>query len=262
VTSRAGSATGADGRSGTGDVVSADWNAPPHVHAFCTTRAGGVSRPPFDTMNLGLHVGDEPAAVAENRRRLMALNGLPTLPDWLRQVHGTRIVPADGIDDSVPADGCWTDAPGRCIAVMTADCLPVVLCDATGSRVAVVHAGWRGLAAGALQAALEVFATGQALHAWLGPAIGADAFEVGAEVRDTFVRRRAGHAAAFRPTAVAGKYLCDLYALARDELSVHRRISVSGGEHCTYSERGRFHSHRRDGKASGRMATVAWLAAR
>ena len=262
MTNGAGSSTGADGRIGTSGVVPADWNAPSHVHAFCTTRAGGVSRPPFDTMNLGLHVGDESAAVIENRRRLMALNALPTVPAWLRQVHGTRIVPAEGIADSVPADGCWTDAPGRSIAVMTADCLPVVLCDAAGSRVAVVHAGWRGLAAGVLEAALEVFAAGQPLHAWLGPAIGADAFEVGAEVRDTFVRRRAGHAAAFRPAAVAGKYLCDLYALARDELTAYRWISVSGGEHCTFTERERFHSHRRDGTASGRMATVAWLAAR
>jgi len=244
-----------------GEIVTASWAAPVGVHAFCTTRAGGVSRPPFDTMNLGLHVGDDPIAVRENRRRLVARNRLPSAPDWLRQVHGARIVRAGEVSGDLPADGCWTDQPGRSIAVMTADCLPVVLSNGQGSRVAAVHAGWRGLADGVLEAALAVFAPEDALHAWLGPAIGPQAFEVGDEVRAAFVARRASHADAFRPTGAPGKHWCDLYALARSELRGERPIRISGGGHCTYTERRRFHSHRRDGAASGRLATVAWLGA-
>ena len=244
------------------EIVRADWAAPAHVQAFCTTREGGVSRPPYDTMNLGLHVGDDPTAVRENRRRLVARHGLPCAPEWLRQVHGVRLVRADQAKHDIPADGCWTDEPGRCVAVMTADCLPVVLCNAQGDRVAVVHAGWRGLADGVLAAALDVFAPDDALHAWLGPAIGPQAFEVGDEVRAAFTQRRAAYADAFRPTGAPGKHWCDLYALARSELRTERPITISGGDRCTHAERERFHSHRRDGTASGRLATVAWLAVR
>ena len=274
-------------------VVRPDWAAPAHVRAFCTTRAGGVSAPPYDTLNVGLHVGDDADAVAENRRRVAAALGLPAAPLWLVQVHGAVVVRAgapatdapsgtgaasgtdgtggadgagEATDGAAPeADGAWTDAPGRVLAVMTADCLPVVATDATGSRVAVAHAGWRGLAGGVLEAALAPFDAATPLHVWLGPAIGPRAFEVGAEVREAFVRRDAAHEAAFAPGARAGKYLADLYALARGEIARARPdgdVRTSGGERCTLTERAAFHSHRRDGARSGRMATYAWLDAR
>lgn len=240
-------------------TIAPDWRAPPQVQAFCTTRLGGFSEPPFDSMNLGLHTGDAPDAVLANRARMRREHALPAEPVWLRQVHGVHVVPAELATDAEPADGAWVSTPDRPIAVMTADCLPVVLCDTRGSRVAVVHAGWRGLAAGVLDAALAVFDADQSLHAWLGPAIGAQAFEVGAEVRDAFLTRDAEHAQAFAARPDSDRFLADLYALARRELSRARPVDVSGGEHCTVTEAALFHSHRRDGVRSGRMATVAWL---
>ena len=236
---------------------------PAGVRAVQTTRAGGASAPPYASMNLGLHVGDDPERVRANRRALAA--ALPAGPRWLRQVHGVRIVDADapiGADAPVEADGATVARPGRPVAVLTADCLPVVLADAAGSRVTVVHAGWRGLAAGIVRAAVAGFGEGEALMAWLGPAIGPDAFEVGAEVREAFVRADPAHEGAFRPGAARGKHLADLYALARTEaLGAARggRVAVSGGDRCTFAEADAFFSHRRDGPRTGRMATLAWL---
>jgi len=237
-----------------------DWRAPAQVRVLSTTRLGGCSRAPFDSMNLGLHTGDAPDAVLANRARLRRDHALPAEPVWLRQVHGVHVVHAEWATDAEPADGCWTSRRGRPIAIMTADCLPVVLCDHHGSRVAVVHAGWRGLAAGVLEAALEVFDADQRLHAWLGPAIGPQAFEVGAEVREAFVSQDAQQAAAFVPSSGSDRFHADLYALARRVLRRSCSIECSGGEWCTLSRADLFHSHRRDGSASGRMATVAWLA--
>jgi YfiH family protein len=234
-------------------------------------------------MNVGLHVGDDADAVAENRRLLRQLHDLPADPVWLRQVHGTRVSALRDVmsDNEVeqPADGAWTEAPGEVLAIMTADCLPVVLTDATGSRIAAVHAGWRGLAEGILAEAVDSFSHGAPRYAWLGPAIGPTAFEVGSEVCEAFVARRPEFAAAFSEIDsaggsmgfsagdsvghsaghAAGKYLANLYELARIELAALGDIECSGGQWCTYSDGDRFYSHRRDGKASGRMATLAWL---
>ncbi len=248
-------------------VIRPEWSAPSHVRVLCTTREGGVSEPPFNSMNVGLHVGDDADAVAENRRLLRHAHDLPADPVWLRQVHGTRVsVLSDVMSDSEdeqPADGAWTEVPGEVLAIMTADCLPVVLTDQAGSHVAAVHAGWRGLAAGILTEAVASFTDSAPRYAWLGPAIGPTAFEVGSEVRETFVVRRPEFAAAFVEVCSAGhsagKYLANLYELARIELAALGDIECSGGQWCTYSDGDRFYSHRRDGKASGRMATLAWL---
>ena len=234
---------------------------PPGVVAVQTTRAGGASVGPYASMNLGLHVDDDPGRVRRNRRALV--DALPDAPRWLRQVHGTRILDVDapfGGDDPVEADGATTARPGRPVAVLTADCLPVVLAD--GARVTVVHAGWRGLAAGIVRAAVAGFGEGRALSAWLGPAIGPDAFEVGDEVREAFVRADPAHEGAFRRGTAPGRHLADLYALARTEARAAARgadVAFSGGDRCTFAEARAFFSHRRDGPRTGRMATLAWL---
>lgn len=270
--------------------IVADWSASTHVTAFSTTRLGGVSQPPFDALNLGVHVGDDAAAVQENRRRLEASFVLPGSPHWLKQTHGIDVVsvaaaPAGGnsvikVDEAgkhrgntansrdqgavqppgpIEADGAYTDQADTVIAVLTADCLPVVISNDDGSAVAVVHAGWRGLAAGILENALAKFSTGESLHAWLGPAIGAKAFEVGEDVVQAFTQRQPASEAAFKPAASVGKYRADLYSLARAELQQSASVLVTGGEYCTFTQADLFHSHRRDGVASGRMATVAWV---
>ena len=239
---------------------------PPGVRLVQTGRAGGTSAPPYDAMNLGLHVGDDPERVRRNRALLR--ERLPADPLWLRQVHGTRIVRADAPLDggrgegALEADGAMSSTPGRVLAVMTADCLPVVVANATATRLSVVHAGWRGLAAGIVREAVAGFAPGAPLHVWLGPAIGPDAFEVGAEVREAFVRADPAHEGAFRPGSAPGKHLADLYALARGEARAAARgapLVVSGGDRCTFAEPDAFFSHRRDGPRTGRMATLAWL---
>ena len=243
----------------TSDVIQPEWKAPAHVKVVSTTRSGGVSHAPYDSMNLGLHVGDDAQAVQENRRRLVERHGMPGQPVWLRQVHGVSMLAADDPVDDPCADGAWTGKHGNPVVVVTADCLPVVLTDSEGTRVAAVHAGWRGLSAGVLEQAVGVFTKGEPLHAWLGPAIGPAAFEVGEDVRAAFVQRRADFATAFVERNDAGKYLADLYALARTELSSLASVEISGGTRCTYTEVDLFHSHRRDGAASGRMGTFAWL---
>ncbi|MCX7673760.1 MAG: peptidoglycan editing factor PgeF [Thiobacillaceae bacterium] len=228
-----------------------------------TTRAGGVSRPPYDSLNLALHVGDDPAAVAENRARLR--RWLPAEPLWLNQVHGDRVIEAGQYTAGVEADGCVARAPGQVCVVLTADCLPVLLCDRHGHVVAAAHAGWRGLAAGVLEAAVRAMGLGPArVLAWLGPAIGPAAFEVGEEVRAAFVEHDPLAATAFRP-ALPGtldraprKWLADLYALARLRLQAIGVTRIHGGSGCTHSEAGRFFSYRRDG-ATGRMAALIWL---
>ena len=236
---------------------------PAGVRVVQTGRAGGASAPPYEALNLGLHVGDDPGTVRANRATLRRM--LPGDPLWLRQVHGTRLADADAAapgEFPLEADGATTSVPGRVVAVLTADCLPVAVTNAAGTRVAVVHAGWRGLAAGIVADAVAGFAPHEPLHLWLGPAIGPGAFEVGAEVREAFVRRDARHADAFRPGAEAGKHLADLYALARAEADAVDRdasVTITGGDRCTFSEPDAFFSHRRDGPRTGRTATLAWL---
>lgn len=236
------------------DWIAADWDAPPGVCAGVSLRTGGASEGPFASLNLGAHVGDAADSVAENRRRLRAQSGAPAEPGWLRQVHGTGVVSLPG--KSVPeADAAVTREPGVVCAVLTADCLPVVLARRDGRAVGVAHAGWRGLAAGVLEATVAALGGGE-LVAWFGPAISQPAFEVGDEVRAAFVAQDPASSACFETNA-AGRWQADLYGLARRRLRHAGVFEVGGGGHCTYAERERFFSYRRDGQC-GRMATLVW----
>jgi hypothetical protein len=241
----------------TNDWIIPDWPAPPRVRALITTRTGGVSRGPYASLNLGDHVGDDPRAVAENRRLLR--RHLPAEPRWLAQVHGTRVVRAESVAGPEQADAAYTSAPDTVCAVMTADCLPVLLCDADGTEVAIAHAGWRGLAQGVVERTVAAMARRpEHLLAYLGPAIGPAAFEVGDEVRAAFLARGAAAGSAFRPHG-AGKWLADIYELARQRLRGAGVERVSGGDYCTVADGARFFSYRRD-KVTGRMASLVWLA--
>lgn len=240
------------------ELIVPDWPAPAHVRAVQTTRRGGVSRGPYASLNLGDHVGDDAACVAANRARLGAL--LPAEPIWLRQVHGVAVADADSASPGSAADAAIARRPGRVCAVMTADCLPVLLCDRGGSVVGAVHAGWRGLCAGVIEATLAAMRVPAAdVLAWLGPAIGPQAFEVGDEVRAAFLAHDAAATAAFAPHG-QGKWLADIGRLARRRLAAAGVRAVSGGGQCTVADRERFFSYRRDG-VTGRMATCVWLSA-
>ena len=235
-----------------------DWAAPPGVRAAMTTRPGGVSRQPYASFNLAQHVGDDPEAVAENRRRLRVALELPAEPAWLEQVHGARVVVLPSAAEG-PADGVVTRERGTVCAVLVADCLPVFLATRAGDRVGIAHAGWRGLAAGVVEATIAALDCKPAeLVAWLGPSIGRDAFEVGGEVREAFLSGDPGAAAAFR-AGRGDRWLADLPALARRRLAAAGVGTVTGGDLCTHSDPARFYSYRRDG-ATGRMAALAWLA--
>ncbi|CAB3769384.1 hypothetical protein GQ57_27150 [Burkholderia sp. MSh2] len=268
------------------DCVQPDWQVSPRVRALITTRDGGVSEGPYGRwqdggaqpggMNLGLHTGDDPAHVAENRARLLALTGQSNAA-WLDQVHGVRIVRADEVIAAAPAaaapvqaDASVTDRAGAVCVVMVADCLPVLLCDTQGRAVGAAHAGWRGLAAGIVeQAAARVAALAggapDALHAYLGPAIGPQAFEVGADVRDAFLdtapqsEHDETRLAFVAIDGAPGKFLADLPALARLRLARAGVVRVSGGTACTVAGQARFYSYRRD-RVTGRMAAAIWLA--
>ena len=242
------------------DWIRPDWPAPARVRAVSTTRGGGVSSGSYASLNLGQHVGDAPASVIENRRRLVTTLGLRHEPRWLTQVHGTAVARLMGAPVSAPADAAVTGMAGEACSVMTADCLPVLFCDRTGTKVGAAHAGWRGLAAGVLEAAVQVMETAPGeLLAWMGPAIGPGAYEVGEEVRQAFVSRDPGAGAAFAPGQAGGKWWCDLYMLAQRRLETVGLTQVYGGGFCTYTERERFFSFRRNGEC-GRMATLIWLA--
>ena len=235
-----------------------DWPAPANVHALATLRTGGYSTGSYTSFNLAAHTGDDPAAVSSNRRLLREYFRLPGEPLWLQQVHGSRLVKAEEDASESCSDGSWTDVPGRVCAVMTADCLPLLICDRAGSRVAAVHAGWRGLHAGVITSAVNGLEADPAeLIVWLGPAIGPQAFEVGGEVCQAFCDRSSRNSVAFRRTD-ASHWLCDLYLLARIELASLGVTSVYGGGFCTFSEKQRFFSYRRDGQ-TGRMASLVWF---
>ena len=237
-------------------MILPDWPAPPRVKCLMTTREGGVSGAPWASFNLGDHVGDDPAHVVANRARLR--QSLPAEPGWLRQVHSARVVEL-GRDTNPEADASFTREAAQVCAVLTADCLPVLFCDHSGSVVAAAHAGWRGLADGVLEATVAAMGVkpGEIL-VWMGAAIGPQAFEVGDEVRQVFVARHPEAAAAFAPHA-PGKWLADIYRLARIRLDHAGVGSVHGGGRCTFSEADRFYSYRRDG-VTGRMASLVWLA--
>ncbi|MBN7795228.1 peptidoglycan editing factor PgeF [Parahaliea mediterranea] len=240
-------------------LIEADWPAPPGVRAFCTTRRGGCGAPPFDSFNLGHHVGDP--ACAQNRRCLQALLPGGARLQWLQQVHGTAVVEVPSRVFTPEADASWTRTRGAACAVLTADCLPVLFCDRGGTRVAAAHAGWRGLAAGVLEATVSAIGVAPAeLLAWLGPAIGPRAFEVGPEVRAAFCAGADdAEAACFEPSGRPGHYFADLYALARLRLARAGLTAVHGGGHCTFSDAEHFFSYRRDGN-TGRMASIVTLA--
>jgi len=232
-----------------------DWPCPPSVRALITTRDGGVSSGSYASMNIGDSVGDDPDNVAENRRRLQAR--LPSRPRWLRQVHGSVVVDAARVTTPVEADASIATGTDIVCVVMAADCLPVLLCDRTGDVVAAAHAGWRGLCSGVIENTVQAMhaAKGE-LMAYLGPAIGSEMFEVGDEVHAAFVQQRPQAASAFRRYR-KGKWLADLFGLARQRLQAAGVTDVYGGTDCTYSDPARFFSYRRD-KVSGRMAALIW----
>ena len=233
-----------------------DWPAPARVKACVTTRAGGVSHAPFDSFNLGAHVGDDPVAVAANRHSLIAR--LNCQPAWLQQVHGVAVAAADPTVVA-EADASWSATPGVACTVMTADCLPALFCDRAGTRVAAAHAGWRGLVNGVLEATLDALAVpAEDVMVWVGPAIGPQAFEVGPEVREAFMAVQAEADQAFVPSANAGKFLADIYQLAHLRLTAHGVNAVYGGGFCTVSDP-RFFSYRRAAR-TGRFASLVWLA--
>ncbi|MCB1736653.1 MAG: peptidoglycan editing factor PgeF [Gammaproteobacteria bacterium] len=237
-----------------------DWLAPPQVRGFTTLRDGGQSVGSYASFNLADHVDDDPVAVAGNRERLVQLLNLPEAPQWLSQVHGVQVHRLTAQRDAgVPvADAVWTDQRNRICAVLTADCLPVLFCDRAGSCVAAAHAGWRGLAGGVLEATVAAMpvAPGELL-AWLGPAIGPEVFEVGDEVREAFVSQHPQGNAAFRPSP-AGRWLADIYALARIRLAACGVNSVHGGGECTFRDADRFYSYRREPR-TGRMASLIYI---
>ena len=240
------------------DFIRPGWPAPANVRALSTTRRGGVSIGPYASFNFGAHVGDDPQAVAANRARLQGQLGI-AMPRWLQQVHGVRVA-KDGDDAKRPADAAVTARRDSACVIMTADCLPVILCDKAGTRVAAAHAGWRGLAAGVLEETVRTMgvAPGELL-AWMGPAIGPKAYEVGDEVRQAFAAHAPDAAEAFMSGQAPGKWWCDLYVLARQRLEAVGVKEVQGGGFCTFTDRERFFSFRRDGQC-GRMATLVWLA--
>lgn len=241
--------------------VEPDWPAPGGVRVLSTFRTGGVGVAPYASLNLGDHVGDVAATVVENRRRLRVAAGLPAEPVWLRQVHGIDVAELDAMGDlDTAADAAFTRRRGRVCGILTADCLPIVLAADSGDLVAAAHAGWRGLAGGVIEATVRALQVPpERLIAWLGPAIGPQHFEVGAEVREALLKGDLGAEAAFVPNA-RGRFLADLGVLARRRLAGLGVGRIFGGGQCTYADADKYFSHRRDG-VTGRQATLIWLEA-
>ncbi|HEU5138133.1 MAG TPA: peptidoglycan editing factor PgeF [Steroidobacteraceae bacterium] len=239
-------------------LLKLDWPLPAGVHAAFTTRVGGVSSTPWDSFNVATHVGDVPADVNANRARLKTLLSLPAEPAWLSQVHGTVVADLDSQPRGViTADAAIARVPGRVCVVMVADCLPVLFVTRDGQRIAAAHAGWRGLASGVLEQTVKALGVrGDELSAWLGPAISNEHFEVGDEVREVFVKADRAALSRFKMN-VRGRWQADLAGLARLRLASMGVTDVHGGNWCTYADRERFYSHRRDGKG-GRMAALIW----
>lgn len=246
--------------------ITPQWPAPANVRACITTRTGGLSAAPYASNNFGLHVGDNPAAVQRNRAALCESLGLQQAPQWLEQVHGVKVVVAQGDGLVRTADGSYSRTPGQACLVMTADCLPILLCDKAGTQVAALHCGWRSLAKGICARALKQFsgAPGE-LMAYLGPAISQPKFEVGVDVLEAFFKsaRSPQHAEAIAQAFVSAQrplhFYADIYALARAELNALGIVDIYGGDYCTYSQSEQFYSYRREG-VTGRMASLIWLA--
>jgi YfiH family protein len=233
------------------------WPMPPGVMALSTFRGGGASVGQYASLNLGDHVGDDPDAVVENRRRLRLEAALPAEPQWLTQVHGVGVAELDTGAPRAPADASFARLPGRVCAILTADCLPVLFAEESGKAVGAAHAGWRGLAAGVLEATFHAMGVHpDRTLVWLGPAIGPRHFEVGAEVREAFLRHDEGSQEAFEANS-RGRFMADLDSLARRRLASLGIVRIYGGRECTYSSAERYFSHRRDGNC-GRQATLIW----
>jgi YfiH family protein len=235
----------------------ADWRAPAMVRAGCSLRCGGRSEAPYASLNLGAHVGDDPSAVAANRALLRATLQLPAEPFWLQQVHGSHVIDADGDALAGPADAAVTRAGARPLAILVADCMPVLFASADGAVLGAAHAGWRGLCSGVLEAtvcAMQV--EPRDIHAWLGPAIGAEHFEVGEEVRAAFLAHDVRASAAFVANA-RGRWQCDLQWLARSRLGALGVLQIASAGLCTYADAARCYSYRREGR-TGRMAALLW----
>ncbi|HZA28587.1 MAG TPA: peptidoglycan editing factor PgeF [Gammaproteobacteria bacterium] len=237
-----------------------DWPAPISIHAGTTTRAGGWSRSPYASFNLGAHVGDSVEAVRANRNCLVNRLSLPKEPYWLEQHHGNRVIDPSDPNTGRQADGACTAVAGVVCAILTADCLPLLLCNRAGSRVAALHCGWRGLAEGIISSGLkQMGCLSEDIVAWLGPAISAPVYEVGEEVYAAFAACDPSLTTAFTPTR-PGHWLLDLYASTRSILKSQGVHAIYGGHHCTYREPTLFFSHRRDGGITGRMASLIWIA--
>lgn len=239
------------------ELIVSDWPVPAGIHALTTTRLGGVSQPPFDSLNLGDHVGDDPQAVSHNRKRLLQLAALPTAPLWLNQTHSTQVIDAAHWTTGIEGDAMISERAGQVCAILTADCLPICLCDSKGQQIAAIHAGWRGLAAGIIERTFtQMTAAPNEILAWLGPAIGPQAFEVGHDVYRAFTEQDPDSEMAFEKQD-ANHFLADIYQLARLKLQRQGVNAIYGGQHCTVSDPAHFYSYRRDGK-TGRMATLIW----
>ncbi|MDQ2994266.1 MAG: peptidoglycan editing factor PgeF [Pseudomonadota bacterium] len=240
--------------------IEADWPAPSNVRAVATTRIGGASASPFDSFNLALHVGDDASAVQQNRALLREELNLHNEPYWLNQVHSTLVITTDEVPTSTHADGCIARSPNQVCAVLTGDCLPVLICNRNGTEVAAIHAGWRGCLDGILHNAVQqMHSAPNELLVWLGPAISIEAYEVGAEVYQAYIDRNPQYHLGFIPVS-GEKYRADLVKLASITLASLGVTAIYGGKHCTAKDNKLFYSYRREGGKTGRIANLIWLA--
>lgn len=232
-----------------------DWPVKDNIHAAVTLRTGGISQGPFQSLNPALHVNDRTEYVLKNRQSISQMLNLPSEPVWLEQIHSNRVIKADQSTQLEQADASYTDQAGIVSVVMTADCLPILLANQEGTKIAAIHAGWRGLLNGVISNTVAMFENSPVM-AWLGPAIGPDCFEIGVEVKSSFVTKSDNFSPAFKQKN-NDKYLADIYQLARIELASLGIKQVYGGDFCTVTDKQRFYSYRRDGE-TGRMATLIW----
>lgn len=243
--------------------IQPNWPAPQKIRAFSTTRIGGCSKTPYNSLNLGYKSGDDSTAVTQNRLILQQELQFPETVAWLNQVSGNNIIDATTavLNPAPTADASFAAKSNIVCCVMTADCLPILLCDRAATVIAAIHAGWRGIASGIIEATIKQLPTNpENLLAWLGPAIGPTKFEVGAEVREIFIKQNAEATAAFVQTKTENKFLANIYLLAQQRLNSQNVTAIYGGEYCTYSQEELFFSHRRDQGKTGRMASGIWLA--
>ena len=240
------------------DLIVPDWAVSDSIVACCTTRNGGVSQDGYTSLNLADHVADDPFRVVQNRALLRQALNLPSEPEWLNQTHSVDVAHLDR-SNTRDADAAITVQPGKVVVVMTADCLPVLFCNQAGTEVGAAHAGWRGLLNGVLEKTVEAMSSNASqIHAWLGPAIGPDHFEVGPEVYRAFTEQDPAMSAYFIPSNKDGHYLADLYSIARARLKKIGLVHISGGEHCTFGDAERFFSFRRE-KVTGRQASLIYI---